>query len=285
MDGWSFSSLGSGVVALEGVDTEAPSAGAGGADGAASLAGAFVLQCGGGGVDGGASSFAGALVGDAMGDLYSPSAVAFGGVQGESFAVAFETSVVDGDQHGAVTGSQFVDMTDLESRPFMPVPGLVATEAVKEWRSGVTVIDAGYSPPPSVWQGGNVLVPLVRVGEIEAGAGEEPEEEVDPHEDISQVAKFLQGQEAGSHRSRELHADVREAEVLWNWLASSHEDWLDAKGVSRIVCASTRKDQSILFFARKGRSFCAKARRAVICYERFVAANASRINCGGSQCT
>ena len=31
MDGWSFSSLGSGVVALEGVDTEAPSAGAGGA--------------------------------------------------------------------------------------------------------------------------------------------------------------------------------------------------------------------------------------------------------------
>ena len=43
MDGWSFSSLGSGVVALEGVDTEAPSAGAGGADGAASLAGAFVL--------------------------------------------------------------------------------------------------------------------------------------------------------------------------------------------------------------------------------------------------
>ena len=175
-------------------------------------------------MDGGASSFAGALVGDAMGDLYSPSAVAFGGVQGESFAVAFETSVVDGDQHGAVTGSQFVDMTDLESRPFMPVPGLVATEAVKEWRSGVTVIDAGYSPPPSVWQGGNVLVPLVWVGEIEAGAGEEPEEEVDPHEDISQVAKFLQGQEAGSHRSRELHADVREAEVLWNWLASSHED-------------------------------------------------------------
>ena len=100
-----FSSLGSGVVALEGVDTEAPSAGAGGADGAASLAGAFVLQCGGGGVDGGASSFAGALVGDAMGDLYSPSAVAFGGVHGDSFAVAFETSVVDGDQHGAVTGS------------------------------------------------------------------------------------------------------------------------------------------------------------------------------------
>ena len=105
MDGWSFSSLGSGVVALEGVDTEAPSAGAGGADGAASLAGAFVLQCGGGGVDGGAPSFAGALVGDAMGDLYSPSAVAFGGVHGDSFAVAFETSVVDGDQHGAVTGS------------------------------------------------------------------------------------------------------------------------------------------------------------------------------------
>ena len=102
MDGWSFSSLGSGVVALEGVDTEAPSAGAGGA---ASFAGAFVLQCGGGGVDGGASSFAGALVGDAMGDLYSPSAVAFGGVHGDSFAVAFETSVVDGDQHGAVTGS------------------------------------------------------------------------------------------------------------------------------------------------------------------------------------
>ena len=33
MDGWSFSSLGSGVVALEGVDTEAPSAGAGGATG------------------------------------------------------------------------------------------------------------------------------------------------------------------------------------------------------------------------------------------------------------
>ena len=32
MDGWSFSSLGSGVVALEGVDTEAPSAGAGGAE-------------------------------------------------------------------------------------------------------------------------------------------------------------------------------------------------------------------------------------------------------------
>ena len=91
-------------------------------------------------MDGGAPSFAGALVGDAMGDLYSPSAVAFGGVQGESFTVAFETSVVDGGQHGAVTGSQFVDMTDLESRPllpFMPVAGLVATEAVQEWRSGV----------------------------------------------------------------------------------------------------------------------------------------------------
>ena len=178
---------------------------------------------------------------DAMVGIYSLSAVAFGGVQGESFAVA---SVVDGDQHGAVTGSQFVDMTDLESRPFMPVAGLVVTEAVKEWRSGVTAIDAGNSSPSSVWQGGNVLVPLVRVGEIEAGAGEEPEEELDPHEDISQVAEFLQGQEAGSHRSKELHADVREAEVLWNWLASSHEDWLDARGVSRIVCASTRKDQS-----------------------------------------
>ena len=82
MDGWSFSSLGSGVVALEGVDTEAPSAGAGGADGAASLAGAFVLQCGGGGVDGDVSSFAGAFVDvDAMVGIYSPSAVAFGGVQ------------------------------------------------------------------------------------------------------------------------------------------------------------------------------------------------------------
>ena len=127
-----------------------------------------------------------------------------------------------------------------------------------------------------------MLVPPVQVGEIGVSAGEQPEGEVDPHEDISQVAKFLQGQEAGSHRSKELHADVREAEVLWNWLASSHLDWLDAQGVSRIVCASTRKDQSILFFARKGRSFCAKARRAVICYERFVAANASRINCGGS---
>ena len=67
-------------------------------------------------MDGGAPSFAGAFVGDAMGDLYSPSAVAFGGVHGDSFAVAFETSVVDGDQHGAVTGSQFVDMTDRESR-------------------------------------------------------------------------------------------------------------------------------------------------------------------------
>ena len=120
------------------------------------------------------SSFAGALVDDAMVDLYSPSAVAFGGVQGDSFAVAFETSVVDGDQHGAVTGSQFVDMTDLESRPFMPVAGLVATEVVKEWRSGVTVIDAGNSPPPSVWQGGNVLVPPIQVGEIGVGAGEQP---------------------------------------------------------------------------------------------------------------
>ena len=201
-------------------------------------------------MDGGAPSFAGALVDDAMGDLYSPSAVAFGVVQGESLAVAFDTSVVDGGQHVAVTGSQFVDMTDLESKPFMHVPGLVATEAVKEWRSGVTAIDAGNSPPSSVWQGGTVLAPLVRVGEIEAGAGEEPEEEVDPHEDISQVAKFLQGQDAGSHRSKELYADVREAEFLWNWLVSSHGDWLDAKGTSRIVCASTRKDQSILFFAR-----------------------------------
>ena len=156
------------------------------------------------------SSFAGAFVDDAMVGIYSPSAVAFnGGVQRDSFAVAFETPVVNGDQHGAVTGSQFVDMTDLESRPFMPVSGLVANEAVKEWRSGVTAIDAGNSPPSSVWQGGTVLAPLVRVGEIEAGAGKEPEEEVDPHEDISQVAKFLQGQEAGSHRSRELHADVR----------------------------------------------------------------------------
>ena len=82
MDGWSFSSLGSGVVALEGVDTEAPSAGAGGAEGAASFAGAFVLQCGGGGVDGDVSSFAGAFVDvDAMVGIYSPSAVAFGGVQ------------------------------------------------------------------------------------------------------------------------------------------------------------------------------------------------------------
>ena len=81
-------------------------------------------------------------------------------------------------------------------------------------------------------------------------AGEQPEGEVDPHEDISQVAKFLQGQDAGSHRSKELYADVREAEFLWNWLVSSHGDWLDAKGTSRIVCASTRKDQSILFFAR-----------------------------------
>ena len=51
--------------------------------------------------------------------------------------MAFETLVVNGDQHGAVTGSQFVDMTDLGSRPFMPVAGLVTTEAVQEWRSGV----------------------------------------------------------------------------------------------------------------------------------------------------
>ena len=47
---------------------------------------------------------------DAMVGIYSPSAVAFnGGVQRDSFAVAFETPVVNGDQHGAVTGSQFVD--------------------------------------------------------------------------------------------------------------------------------------------------------------------------------
>ena len=56
------------------------------------------------------SSFAGAFVDDAMVGIYSPSAVAFnGGVQRDSFAVAFETPVVNGDQHGAVTGSQFVD--------------------------------------------------------------------------------------------------------------------------------------------------------------------------------
>ena len=57
------------------------------------------------------SSFAGAFVDDAMVGIYSPSAVAFnGGVQrDDSFAVAFETPVVNGDQHGAVTGSQFVD--------------------------------------------------------------------------------------------------------------------------------------------------------------------------------
>ena len=56
-----------------------PSAGAGGAEGAASFAGAFVLQCGGEGVDGDVSSFAGAFVDvDAMVGIYSPSAVAFG---------------------------------------------------------------------------------------------------------------------------------------------------------------------------------------------------------------
>ena len=128
-------------------------------------------------MDGDVSSFAGAFVDDAMVGIYSPSAVAFnGGVQRDSFAVAFETPVVNGDQHGAVTGSQFVGMTDLESRPFMPVAGLVATEAVQEWRSGVINIDTGNSSStsPSVWQGGNVLVPPVQVGEIGVGAGEQP---------------------------------------------------------------------------------------------------------------
>ena len=59
-------------------------------------------------MDGDVSSFAGAFVDDAMVGIYSPSAVAFnGGVQRDPFAVAFETFVVNGDQHGAVTGSQF----------------------------------------------------------------------------------------------------------------------------------------------------------------------------------
>ena len=66
------------MVALEGVDTEAPSAGAGGAWG--SFVGwSFRSAMWWRGVDGDVSSFAGAFVDvDAMVGIYSPSAVAFG---------------------------------------------------------------------------------------------------------------------------------------------------------------------------------------------------------------
>ena len=52
--------------------------------------------------------------------------------------------------------------------------------------------------------------------------------------------------------------------------------------LSHRVRFNAQGPEHTLLRQEQGRSFCAKARRAIICYERFVAANASRINCGGS---
>ena len=77
------------------------------------------------------SSFAGAFVDDAMVGIYSPSAVAFnGGVQRDSFAVAFETPVVNGDLRGA-HAPMVVQMASCESERMSSVsPGLIGFRGV-----------------------------------------------------------------------------------------------------------------------------------------------------------
>ena len=178
-------------------------------------------------------------------------------------------------------GERGGDVTMDFDRPWMAVGGLVAHESAAEWRAELVEPPAD-SPAPLVRMStsdGTFDTPVVEMG----GPQRLEEREEPPEEEVSAVAGLLAGLEAGSRREAEVQGDIKEAQVLWTWLKTRHSDWLQAMGVaSRISCEATAKDVATFFFAKKGKAYCSKARRGVECYERFVAANSSRISSGGA---